>query len=61
MKEERLAAIKQQALRSIGARANNPNAPGMTMVAVTPHEALEMVEAINKVREHEHHQQAIRD
>lgn len=53
MTPERMAAIKQQALKSIGARAKNPNAPGVSMIAVTPHEALSLVEMggkLDKVR-----------
>lgn len=48
MNPDRLAIIKKQALASITSRANNLNAPGVTMVAVSPHEALEMVAAIEE-------------
>jgi hypothetical protein len=47
MNPDRLVAIKKQALKSIASRANNPLAPGVSMVAITPHEALEMVAAID--------------
>ena len=48
MTPERLAAIKKQALRSLASMANNPQAPVCAMVAITPHEALKMVEAAEK-------------
>jgi len=48
MKPERLVAIKRQALRSISDRAHNPNNAGVTMIAISPHEALEMVAAIDE-------------
>ena len=47
MRPERLEAIKKQALASIGARARNPKAPGVAMVAITPHEALEFCQLVD--------------
>lgn len=48
---ERIERIKKEALASIGARAKNPKAPGISMVRVTPHEALAFVEAYTKAME----------
>lgn len=48
MNPERIVAIKQQALKAIASRANNPAAPGVSMVAVSPHEALEFLEALEE-------------
>jgi hypothetical protein len=59
MKAEDAQLIKQQALKSIGARANNPNAPGISMVRVTPHQALELVEAWEKQNNGSDQQQAV--
>lgn len=44
MTPERMTALKQQALKAIGARAKNPAAPGISMIAISPHEALKFVE-----------------
>lgn len=46
MKPERIVALRQQALKSVAARASNPRAPGVSMVAVSPHEVLEMLDAL---------------
>ena len=40
---ERLALYKKQALESVAARAKNPNAPGITMVRVSPHDLLDLI------------------
>lgn len=54
MTPERQAAYKQQALKSVAARANNKNAPGISMIAVTPHDLLVMLEAYEKQQAAEH-------
>ena len=46
---ERQAAYKQQALKSVAARASNKNAPGISMVAVSPHDLLEMLKAVQEL------------
>lgn len=48
MTPERQAAYKQQALKSVAARAANKNAPGITSIAVSPHDLLKMLEAYEK-------------
>ena len=40
MTPERAAELKRQALKAVAARAANPRAPGISMVAISPHEAL---------------------
>ena len=45
MKAERMYAIKQQALKALEA-SEKKNCPGVSMVAVTPGEALAMIEAM---------------
>jgi hypothetical protein len=59
MKPERLVAIKQQALKSLSAKASNPNVQGCAMVVVSPHEALEMVEAVEKATNDQDQQQTV--
>lgn len=43
---ERLAGYRKQADAAIAARAKNKNAPGIAMVAVSPHDLLKMIELI---------------
>lgn len=50
MKPERLVALKQQALTSVAARAKNKNAPGISMVAISPHELLELLLTFEQVQ-----------
>lgn len=40
---ERLALYKKQALESVAARAKNKNAPGISMVRVSPHDLLDLI------------------
>lgn len=49
MTPERQAAYKQQALKSVAARAANKNAPGITTVAVSPHDLLGMLKAVQEL------------
>ena len=42
---ERAALYKKQALAAVAARAKNPKAPGITSVAVSPHDVLDLVHA----------------
>lgn len=57
--DKRLTAIKQQALKSISAKANKPENAGVAMVAVTPHEALKMVDAYLKVNNDQDQQPSV--
>ena len=43
---ERLALYKKQAIHTVAARAKNPKAPGIAMVAVSPHDLLKMIELV---------------
>lgn len=45
---ERLYQYKQQALKSIGAKARNPKAPGIACVVVAPHDLLTMIAAFER-------------
>jgi hypothetical protein len=40
---ERLKTYKDQALAAVAARAKNPKAPGVSCVAVTPHDLLDLI------------------
>lgn len=40
---ERLAIYKKQAIASVAARAANKNAPGITLVSITPHDLLDLI------------------
>lgn len=46
----RMEALRKQALKSIGARANNKNEPGVSMVSISPHDALKLLEAVELLR-----------
>lgn len=59
IKDDRLHAIKEQALKSLRTKAANPNNGGVSMIAVTPHEALKLVDAYIKVGGDEDNQQAV--
>lgn len=41
---ERLALYKKQAIASVAAPARNINAPGITLIAVSPHDLLKFIE-----------------
>lgn len=41
--KERLAAYKRRALASVASRANNPAAPGVACVSITPHDLLALL------------------
>lgn len=51
---ERLATYKKQALASVEARARNKNAPGITMVQVSPHDLLDLILNFEQAVEESH-------
>lgn len=56
---ERLDVYKKKALASVASRANNPRAPGIAMVQVSPHDLLDLIlsfEEVTKEKEPEHGQ-----
>lgn len=40
---ERLDAYKKKAISSVAARTKNPKAPGLSCVAVSPHDLLDLI------------------
>jgi hypothetical protein len=40
---ERLAEYKKRAIASVAARTKNPRAPGVTCIAVSPHDLLDLI------------------
>lgn len=45
---ERLAMYKKKAIASVASRANNPRAPGVSMVQVSPHDLLDLILAFEE-------------
>jgi hypothetical protein len=49
----RLALLKKAALRSVAAKANNPNNAGVSAISLSPHDALKLIEAMEEKIERE--------
>lgn len=50
---ERLDLYKKKALAAVAARAKNPADAGVTCVSVSPHDMLDLVHAIEELRQRE--------
>lgn len=47
---ERIAALKQSALKSISAKVHKPENAGVALVSCSPHDALALIEAWESVQ-----------